>query len=91
MFEGSYTADSLEAGKWRVLNSNSILLEEGSFTNGVRRGLWVYYPEKDSVVWNEVNIKDMAMRTNIPDFVHVVELDRRALCLSARIQLKPFR
>lgn len=72
---GDYNSDSLETGLWEIRNENGITVEKGEMSNGVRTGPWIYSLTGDTIIWNETNIEKIAIRTNLPSLVILVEAD----------------
>lgn len=75
--EGKYDDNGLEAGNWKYFDKeNGKLLEEGSFSKGIRIGQWRYYSPFDiNIDWTEFVSADSVIRTNVPKLLKVVESD----------------
>ncbi len=72
---GDYNSDSLETGLWEIRNENGITVEKGEMSNGVRTGPWIYSLTGDTIIWNETNIEKIAIRTNLPSLLNLVDVD----------------
>ena len=73
--KGGYDNKGLEVGKWQVFNkSDNRLIEEGNFSDGLRIGEWHYNIQtSDTIVWTPFNSKSGTIKTNIPNFLKLVE------------------
>ena len=69
--EGTADTNHLEKGVWKFFGlENHELCQLGSFTLGLRDGMWQYYfPIRDSIYWIPFNNNKLALRTNIPNFL----------------------
>lgn len=73
--KGKYDEKGFEVGKWQVFYKvDNHLIEEGNFTNGVRTGRWRYYTQPaDSITWDAFSDASGKIRTNVPNFLKLVE------------------
>lgn len=74
---GNYDLDSLETGPWEIKNEKDEIVEKGEMFNGVRKGPWIYSLAKDTIVWDEVAIDKLSIRTNLPSLFHLIETDNQ--------------
>lgn len=73
--KGKYDDSGYEVGKWQVFyKADNHLTEEGNFTNGVRTGQWHYYTQPaDTITWVAFSDASGKIRTNVPNFLKLVE------------------
>lgn len=73
--KGKYDDKGYEIGWWKFFyNPDNHLMEEGNFVNGVRIGKWNYYAQfRDSIIWNPYTDVSGDIRTNIPEFLTLIE------------------
>jgi len=71
---GKYDSLDRETGYWKETDSLGKVIIQGEYKSGVRVGVWRYsLPTKDSFIWNEYVNYSKSIRTNIPEFLKIVE------------------
>lgn len=89
--DGKYNAEGLEIGQWKYSDINGKIVEEGFFDNGIRLGMWRYYlPFSDSILWTRYANGNNLIRTNIPNFLKVVETDSNIVVFKNKDSLALF-
>lgn len=87
---GNYDLDSLETGPWEIRDEKGEIIEKGEMLNGVRKGPWIYSLGNDTIVWNEIAIDKLLIRTNLPSFFHLVEEDNQVAIFKPQVPSTDF-
>jgi len=71
---GRFDKDSLETGIWKFKDKTGAVIEEGEFEKGIRLGKWRYNLKPiDSINWELYSNTNNSIKTNVPDFLKVIE------------------
>lgn len=81
--KGCLNNQSLEDGNWEVYDSANSVVENGSYSNGIRVGVWNYPQENNlSLTWNKYSYEKIGLLTNILAGFAMVESDSSSVKLS---------